>query len=556
MKFASFLIGITFLWGVSCQNQKATPDINSLDIELLRGEIILCSGKQFGDVNLSISCKNSVKETFNLAMALLHSFQYRDAEKAFVKVLDADPACAMAYWGVAMSIYHVLWFEPSKKDLAKGSQLLEIANDLPKSEKETMYINAISSFYENWESMDHMARAKVYERSMEAFYNQDSDDTEAAILYALALNSTADPQDKNYSNQRKAGEILETLFEKQPNHPGIAHYIIHNYDNPSLASKALYTARMYAEIAPSSSHAQHMPSHIFTRLGLWDESINSNLNSASSSQCYTQESGIQGAYFEEIHAIDYLVYAYLQKGNNVKAQEQYDHIKSMNKVNPANLPAVVYPFAAIPARLALENKSWEDAAQVELHDSEIQWEQFPWQKAIVHYARALGAAHINDKQAAEKEISVLQKLNQELVRLGDTYKVDQIAIQIKTAQAWVEYLFGNKTKALSLMKEASEMENNTSKHPVTPGEVLPAEELHGDMLLAMGRAEDALEVYENNLESRPNRFNGIYGAAVASKNIGNNEKAKLYFENLIELTGNLESKRPEIKEAALFLSQI
>jgi len=545
------LIVLAFL---GCQNKKSKSNPELLSIDLLRGDIILCGGDQFGEVSFASSCDLSVRETFELALSLMHSFEYDEAEKAFVQVIDADPECAMAYWGVAMSMYHSLWFEPNRQELEKGSRLISIAQDLTKSDKEQMYLDAIGVFYKDWQEIDHAERGLMYEKKMEEIYQKYEDDTEAAVFYSLALNSTADPADENLTNQRKAGKILESLFAEQPNHPGIAHYIIHNYDNPVLAPKALPTARRYAKIAPASSHAQHMPSHIFTRLGLWEESIESNINSANSAQCYVESAGIEGYWFQEVHAIDYLVYAYLQQGDNTKANDQYQYVKTMYDVNPANIPAVAYPFAAIPARIALENKNWSEAAQLKLHDSSIEWEQFPWQKAIFHFAKALGAAHINDFDAAEEEIKTLQKLRQNLLDVDDVYSANQVMIQIKAAQAWMKFENSNREEGLALMKEASTMENNTSKHPVTPGEVLPAEELLGDMLLAMNNPSEALQAYEKVLQTHPNRFNSIYGAAVSATKLSENEKTSNYFKELVRLVGTVDSDRKELKEAKEFLN--
>ena len=271
-----------------------------LNIELLRGNLVLCSGSTFGEVSFaSSSCDISMRDTFNLAISLLHSFEYAEAEKAFTKVIDADPECAMAYWGVAMSIYHTLWFPPGGDELEKRTKILKIAESLPTTTRERDYLNAIGAFYKDWNKLDHKTRALKYEKEMEKIYEKYKEDVEAAVFYALALNSTANPADQNYTNQRKAGKILETLLPNQPNHPGIAHYIIHNYDNPVLADLALPTARRYAEIAPGSSHAQHMPSHIFTRLGLWEESIQSNLKSADAAQCYAEAVNLEGHWLKK-----------------------------------------------------------------------------------------------------------------------------------------------------------------------------------------------------------------------------------------------------------------
>ncbi len=559
IKFSILLITLSVFFCVTaCKDKVVKPNPALATIDLKRGDLVLCYGEQFGDVNFSLSCNYSVRETFDLALALLHSFEYSEAEKAFVKVLDADPECAMAYWGVAMSIYHAAWFPPTEKEMIRASKILDAVKSIDKGEKESDYIKAITAFYKDYETLDHKTRAKKYEEKMEEMYLKYKGDTEAAIFYTLALYSTRDRVGKEYVNERKAGKILEALFKEQPNHPGIAHYIIHNYDNPTLASKALATARRYADIAPASSHAQHMPSHIFTRLGIWDESISSNILSAESSRCYTQTTEIDGSYFEELHAIDYLVYAYLQAGDNINAEKQYDLIKEMKTFHPAGILAAIYPITSIPSRMALENKDWKRAAALELPEINLDWKAFAWQEAILHFAKALGAAHINDFKTVENEIKILQQLKEDLINQNDvskTIQIEQVAIQIKTAEAWLSFKKGNQTKGLELMKEAAIMESKTSKHPVTPGDVLPADELLGDMLLEANQFLEALEAYEVDLKSHPNRFNGIYGAAIAAEKSGNAKKATLYFNQLLELTKNSNSDRPEIKEAKKFDEQ-
>lgn len=533
------------------QSYKSNSELASID--LLRGEIALCGNPEFGELSFSLACQVSSRETFDLAISLLHSFEYAEAEKAFVKVIDADPECSMAYWGVAMSMYHSLWAPPSSKELEKGSKLLEIAESLPKSERAAAYLDAIGAFYKDWAITDYATRSLLYEKKMEAIYNSKKDDTEAAIFYALAVTASADPTDKTYKSQRKSGKILEELFVAQPNHPGIAHYIIHTYDYPEVAELALATARRYAEIAPASAHAQHMPSHIFTRLGLWEESINTNINSASSAVCYSEGVAAEGHWSQEIHAMDYLVYAYLQLGNNEKVKEQNDYLKSMKKVFPPNHFAVAYTANAIPARIALENRQWTEAANLQKPKLEFDWEAFPWEQSILHFARAIGSARSSDIASAEKELSIIKSLHAQLTEMGDEYKTNQVLIEIKTTQAWIQFAKGNHEEAISLMTMATDMEDNTSKHPVTPGEVLPARELLGDMFLEMNKPMDALEAYELELIGRPGRFNGIYGAASAAKQLGNHEKATLYFNMLLRLTENSNSDRPEIEEAKEFI---
>ncbi len=549
---------IFFAFTISCKDKTQKPNPALASIDFLRGDLLLCGDGQFGELKFSLSCNYETRATFDLAVALLHSFQYTEAEKAFVKVIDSDPDCPMAYWGVAMSIYHAAWFPPSEKNLIKGSKILNIAKELAMDDKQRDYINAIDAFYTDWKTVDHKTRAKRFEEKMEQIYLKYPDDVEAAIFYTLALYSTRDRVEKEYKNERKAGKILEALFTENPNHPGIAHYIIHNYDNPILAHKTLETARRYAQIAPSSSHAQHMPSHIFTRLGIWEESIESNILSAESSRCYTESAGINGAYFEELHAIDYLVYAYLQKGNNLNAEKQYTQIRNLNKFHPANTIASIYPIAAIPARLALENRNWKRAANLELQKIELSWDKFPWQKAIHHFARALGASQTKDFDKAEQEIEILKKLHQNLVDQNDRSKaiqVKQVEIQIKTSQAWLSFRRNDLKNGLLLMQEAVEIEKVTSKHPVTPGDVLPAIELLGDMFLELNKPKEALVAYKQNLDVHPNRFNGIYGAAIAAKQLGDIEKATLYFKQLLKLTENSTIERPEIDEAKEFIEQ-
>ncbi len=553
------LVSVLLFIGVSaCKNNAPQPNPALASIDLLRGELLLCGDGQFGELKFSLACNYETRATFDLALALLHSFQYTEAEKAFVKVMDADPNCPMAYWGVAMSIYHAAWFPPSEKDLIKGSSVLTIAKKLSMEDKQRAYINAIDAFYTDWEIIDHNTRAKRFEDKMEQIYIAYPEDIEAAIFYSLALFSTRDRVGKEYINERKAGKILEELFVNNPNHPGIAHYIIHNYDNPVLANKGLQTARRYAKIAPSSAHAQHMPSHIFTRLGLWQESIETNLLSSESAKCYADALTLTGSYFEEIHSIDYLVYAYLQKGDNESAEYQYNLIKERREFHPVMLTAITYPLSAIPARIALENKNWNRAANLELQEIEINWEQYPWQEAIHHFAVALGAAHTNDFEKVEKEIEILNKLHQNLIAQNDKTKaiqIKQVAIQIKTAQAWLSFRKNDLENGLLLMNEAVAIEKTTSKHPVTPGDVLPAIELLGDMLLEMGQPKEALAAYEENLKSSPNRFNGIYGAAVAAQQSGDIEKANMYFQQLVKMSESSKGERPELKEAQSFIEQ-
>ena len=551
----------------SCNGKNKIPATESINaINLKRGEVVLCGppDKQFGSVEFERSCSEKGKKDFNLAIALLHSFEYDEAEKVFAKIIDEDPECAMAYWGVAMSNYHPLWAPPTQPELEKGAKAIAIAQSLTKkSKRESAYIEAIGLFYKDWDKVDHRTRCISFEKAMEKLYSGYPTDKEAAIFYALALDAAADPADTSFSNQRKAYSILTALYPNEPDHPGIVHYIIHSYDYPELAALALPAARKYASIAPSSAHALHMPSHIFTRLGLWDECINSNLAATSSAKCYAENTGIKGHWDEELHGLDYLVYAYLQKGENGLAKKQWDYLKTINEVFPVTFK-VAYPFAAIPSRYVLENKLWKEAANLKVHNENFPWEKFPWEKAIIHFTRLLGSVHMGNIDSARAELKNLTKIYNILTEQRDSYKANQVQIQIKTSEAWILFKEarpdgrggrGKNNEALKLMNVAANMEDNTQKHPVTPGEVLPARELLGDMLLQMNMPGKALEAYEADLKKHANRFNGLYGAGLAAERSNNLEKANSFYQQLINNANSINSNRPELEAAMLFLKK-
>jgi hypothetical protein len=529
-----------------CKNGRDSTNKALASVNLTRGEVLLCGSGQFGKVNFALDCESEARETFNLAMALLHSFEYTEAEKAFAKIIDIDPDCAMAYWGVAMCNFHPLWSPSNKEELEKGTRILEIAGELNASEVIHDYLDAISAFYKDWENTDHATRTASFEAKMAALHNKYPEDKEAAIFYALALNAAADPADKSYTRQKKAGALLESLFPQQPDHPGIAHYIIHNYDYPELAHLALPTARRYAQIAPSSAHAQHMPSHIFTRLGLWEESIQSNLNSTASAKCYS-ESIDNGAHWdEELHGMDYLVYAYLQLGDIQNARKQYEYMKSFKKIFPVNFK-VAYTAAAIPSRLALENRDWKAAAELELPLADhIPWEMYPWQKAILYSAKSLGYIRSGNLEKAQEGISIMKSLHSQLTAKGEAYAALQVQIQIHILDAWMALGMGKQEEAVSLMQLAAKLEAGTTKHPVTPGEVLPAGELLGDLFLEINKPKQALAAYEADMKNHPNRFNGLFGAAMAAVKCGMEAKAQAYFNKLLKNTANGMSERSEL----------
>ena len=548
---------LLFIFLVSC-NRKNKSSTNKLvnEIGLKRGELISCGppGKEFGSVAFETSCPQTVKADFNLAMAMLHSFEYDESEKLFAKIIDKEPGCALAYWGVAMSNYHPLWAPPTEAELEKGAKAIAVAQSLEKKSKiETEYINAISIFYNNWQTRDHRSRSMDYVAAMANMHAAYPDNKEAAIFYALALTATADPADKSFANQKKAGDILTGLYPEGSAHPGIVHYIIHTYDTPELAELALSAAREYASIAPSSAHAQHMPSHIFTRLGLWDECISSNLVAAASAKCYAENAGMKGHWDEELHALDYLVYGYLQKGDNKLAKKQWDYLRSINEVQPVNFK-VFYAFAAIPSRYVLENKMWNMAARLEMHPANFAWEEYPWQKGIIHFTRLLGSVHIGRVDAAKAELAILHRLYEQLVEQKNAYMANQVDIQIKTGEAWILFKEGSHAEALKQMRLAAAMEDKTEKHAVTPGEVLPAIELLADMYLLLDQPVEALAAYEANLKKHPNRFNGLFGAATAGEKINNLKKAATYYRQLLAIADSSNGTRREVEIAKQFLA--
>ncbi len=543
----------------SCNSKKnnivGEEAINAINLK--RGDVILCGPpeQQLGSVQFETSCSEKVKKDFDLAMALLHSFEYDEAEKVFAKIINEDAACAMAYWGVAMSNYHPLWAPPTPPELEKGAKAIAIAQSLTQiSKRESAYINAIGMFYKDWDKSDHLSRSTSFKNAMEKLHIDFPADKEASVLYALSLTAAADPTDKSFSNQKKAYSILTALYPGEPEHPGIVHYIIHSYDYPELAALALPAAKKYASIAPSSAHAQHMPSHIFTRLGLWDDCITSNIAAASSAKCYAENSGIKGHWDEELHSLDYLVYAYLQKGENDLAKKQWDYLKTIKEVHPVNFK-VAYAFAAIPSRYVLENKLWSDAADLKAHIDNFEWQKYPWQNAILHFARLLGSAHTGHLDSARAELKTLKTIYDSLMAQKDAYKANQVLIQVKTGEAWINLGEGKNNVALQLMNMAAEMEDKTEKHLVTPGEVIPARELLADMFMQLNQPAKALEAYEANLKKHPKRFNSLYSAGLAAEKIKDFEKAKFYYQQLVTLSNSTTPGRRELAAANIFLSR-
>jgi tetratricopeptide (TPR) repeat protein len=515
--------------------------------------------KELGRVHFPTSCNPRAQQEFTRAVAWLHSFEYEEAEKAFAEVAVTDPRCGMAYWGIAMSNYHPLWAPPGPAELQKASAAIEQARSIgAPTQRERDYLAAIEVFYKDSSTLDHRARTFAYSEAMEKLYRRYPADREAGIFYALTLIATGTmDNDKTYGREKKAAQILNRVLAREPKHPGVAHYLIHSYDYPALAQLALPAARSYARIAPASAHAQHMPSHIFTRLGLWQEAIRSNRDAEAAAKAFAARNKMPGAWDEQLHAMDYLTYAYLQGAQDKEALGVLDELYRIRKVDPANFK-VAYAFTAIPARYALERKKWSEAAKLPIHPGSLEefpWQRFRWAEAHIHFARAIGAARTGDTTAARLEIDKLTEIRQGLAEVkGDYDWAKQVEIKKQVASAWLAHAEGKQEESLRLMRAAAELDDATEKHPVTPGTLLPAREQLGELLLEQNQPVAALQEFETSLRSSPNRFNGIYGAARAAKLATDIKKAKGYYAKLINLSRNATSIRPEIEEAKAFVA--
>jgi tetratricopeptide (TPR) repeat protein len=498
---------------------------------------------RLGEVVFPISCSAAAQEEFNRALAMLHSFFYPEAGKTFSRATEIDPSCAMGYWGVAMSWWYPLWFPPTKESFQQGKAALDkaVAVGAP-TERERAYVAALANFYGDFDQLDHKSRSLAYEKAMAEVHQKYPDDREAAAFYALALQSTANPNDKTYANQLKSAEILETLFAKQPDHPGVAHYLIHAYDYPELAARGLPAARRYGAIAPAMPHALHMPSHTYIALGLWQESIESNIAAGAAARKL-------GWAQEELHTMDYLVYAYLQGARSGAAKEVLQKIAEVKIAENARTLVFDYARAAAPARFALEQQRWDDAATLSPVPS-----RFPATEALTYFARALGAAHLGKTENAEGEIAQLTQLRDTLLRSKQDYWAKQVDIQREAALAWVSWAKGNNAQAIELMRSAVTLEESTYKHPAAPGQLLPARELLGDLLMARNLPDEALVEYEASLRANPNRFNSLYGAARSAEMTGMASKAAAHYRQLLDMSKAADGERKELRHAKLFLT--
>ncbi len=498
------------------------------------------SAEEIGSVHFLTSCSKAAQPGFNRAVALLHSFQYEQARQAFKEVAALDPSCAMAQWGVAMSHYHGLW---ENGNTAAGRVALkkaqEIAGANPKATaREKAYIEALAAYYVE-DDKDNAWHSRAFEQKMGELQAANPDDSESAIFHAITLYITAPKTDKTFANQRHCGEILEPLFQKQPRHPGIAHYIIHCYDNPMLAKRGLTAARLYAKIAPASAHANHMPSHLFTRVGSWEESIPSNTRSAELAAAAEATSTNGEARDQRLHAMDYLEYAYLQSGRVKQAIAVLDEMNSLPRVSGLTLTGD-YALAAIPARAAIELGNWEQAGALKVREGSV-----PWAEAITWAAIGEGSARSGNLDRAAMAEQKLAALRDVASKQNNVYWSNQIEVQRREVAAWIAEHAGKKSEAIAQMRSAAELEESMDKNAVTPGAVTPAREMLAELLLLEKKPQESLTAYEAVLKVAPNRFNALYGAARAAEALGNEAVAKQYIQKLSEISpGDERPKSP------------
>ncbi|HEY1432481.1 MAG TPA: hypothetical protein VGF39_12760 [Stellaceae bacterium] len=513
------------------------------------------AAKPVEEVDFAISCGPDSQKAFKHAVWTLHSFWYPEALKEFTAVTEADPGCAMGYWGIAMSHWYPLWYPPSPAALQAGSDAVAKAMAAPtKTEREKDYIAAIAAFYRDSDTLDHRTRALAYEKAMEQVHLRYPDDREAAVFYALALNATALPTDQTFANKRKAAEILNKIWKEEPNHPGVVHYLIHSDDSAQFAQAGLGAAICYAKIAPDVPHALHMPSHIFTRLGMWQQSIDSNRAANAAALAYVRKSlGPDGFDGETVHTMDYLEYAYLQTSQDGQAKEVVNELISFHQSAGANLPAA-YAVAAIPVRFALERRDWQSAASLSAPAVGLPLERFPWAEAMVSFARALGEARTGNVTGAQADIADLQSLKDKLSAAKDTYWANQVEVQRLGAAGILAHVQGDDKKAVELVRASADLEATMDKHPATPSPVLPARELLADLLLELNQPDAALAEYKGVLHTDPNRFRSILGTARAAKQSGDAAAAHDAYQKLVALSKSATPERPELAEAKAYLT--
>jgi tetratricopeptide (TPR) repeat protein len=507
--------------------------------------------KDVGQVHFTVSCTPAAQEQFDHAVALLHSFFWPETIKAFTAVAATDPDCAMAYWGIAISQRpNPLIGAPDAAAQKRGWDAVEKAKALPiKTQREADYLGAMETLYRDYDNTDYHARDVAYAKAMEQISERYPDDSEAAIFYALALNESADLFDKTLTNQRRAAAILEKAFAAQPVHPGAAHYLIHSYDYPALAADGLPAARKYAALAPASPHARHMPSHIFSMLGEWQDLIKADTNSLSAAEEYSAKNFAGATTGGVVHSMDFLTYAYLQTAQDRKAKALVEKRAGITKWVGHSGPGDM-GYAAIPVRYAFERSQWAEAASLTPIES-----QYPQAIAVGHFGRALGAARSGQPSAAPGDIARLGELSKTLADANNKYWAEQVTIQHDAAIAWVTKAEGRNEDALKLMRAAADLEDASEKNIAMENRLFPMRQLLGDMLLEIGQPEGALAAYEESLTRAPARLRSYYGAAKAAEKTGDAGKAMVYYEKIVTMCPEADAERPEPREAKIILAR-
>ena len=527
-----------------------------------------------GSVHFPTTCDPAVQKEFERGLALLHSFFYEEARRVFTSVAEKDPQCAIAQWGIAMTYWHPIWTPPDSSELAAGRAAVARAlAATKKDEREQGYIRAIQAYYEGLPEpvipaaggateqschgprpADARARAACFLKEMEQVAGHHPGDTDASAFLALALLSTAPPGDPALANQKRAAGILERWYAEQPSHPGLAHYLIHSYDYPPLATKGLPAANAYSAMQPWVPHALHMPSHIYTRLGMWTENIASNRSSADAARAYAASHHPDAASFEELHALDYLIYGHLQTGQDREAKQVLERLGEIKKTHPETDFVVGYAFGAMPARYALERRQWKEAAALAVPPMPF-WGKLPFAEGHIVYARAVGAAKSGDLATAVAAADRLKELATSIKDPRFRYFGDQMGLQRQAALGLIALARGEKEDAIRILREAAAKEDSLGKHPVSPGAILPIRELLGEALIDCRRPAEALAEYEAALVIYPRRFNGVAGAARAAEAAGKRDIARRYYGELVELTKGGDGTRPEVRTAADYLAR-
>jgi tetratricopeptide (TPR) repeat protein len=522
-----------------------------------------------GKVTFPITCAPDVQSDFVRGVALLHSFFYEEARRVFTSVAERDPKCAMAQWGIAMTWWHPIWTPPTPDEMHAGKAAIEKAMAINAgSDRERGFITALNAYYNTPDSSSAAPvgqschgpvgprdRVIAYEKAMRQLRDKYPNDFEVQTFYAFAVLATgyATPNDTSLSKQLEAADILEKLWKQNANHPGVVHYLIHSYDYPQLAQRGLSAAQTYDSIAPWVPHALHMPSHIFTRLGMWDESIAANRASAEASRAYAAMRHRDATEAEELHALDYMAYSYLQEGQDSEAKKIVDIAAKVRKTNPALEFSAAYALAAIPTRYAFERNDWAAAANLAIPDLP-HWSSFPFMEALIEYGHALGRAHTGDLDGARKAIARMQQLRDATKDPKFDYFKSHLDLQMQAASAWVAAAEGKKTEAIGMLRQAADSEDILGKHPVSPGAFVPIREQLGTLLLEMGQPKEAQREFEAALKIYPARFRGLYGAAQAAEQAGDNKDANRYYTKLSAQTSKAGGSRPELNHVREFLS--